>query len=249
MNNRVNELESLVKEETYTKTPSNFGLVIAFIGYNLIALVIDIVSAILVGTVTKFWLYGLLVMSAGALPLIVHEVLWMRAYATHDQRRLAIFGIVLAVISVVVMAIAAGVAYSMNLANTIAPVWMDVGIIVFLISCASAHGLIFAWYYFTDEEFIANSATARAISRSNRKIAKVQAARRILEHAQVYGDHRRDLISDFEGNQDAVDEALRQVSGANVEFKSPPSPIRIGVRPPKIRQQSFSDDHRDDDDP
>ena len=102
------QLLALMRRPKTQKKPSNFALWWAWAFYNVVALFLDTITAYTVYTLTNF-LYAALVFFSGFMPLLMHEFLFIRAYASKVQRGIAIFGAGMSVLAIIGIGLLAGV--------------------------------------------------------------------------------------------------------------------------------------------
>lgn len=127
------------------KKPAN-ALWIAYVFFNLIALLMDIAAMLTVRAFTN-WLYGVLVFMAGFLPLLMHEQLFTRPYASTKQKIISIVGIVTSVGFILTVGILGGI---VNVLDFNTSIITELAIIVMLVVVAVFHGILAGVYFFID---------------------------------------------------------------------------------------------------
>jgi len=194
------------------RPPSNFALIWAQLFYNFVALVFDAIAAISVYQFTggKWW-YSVLVFLAGFLPLIMHEALFVRAYASSLQRTLALAGVGLSVITILVVGILAAVATIQGVFGLTARA-LEIGIMVALVIVSVSHGILAATYHFTDPGIRANQTRQDAIAYHKRARESLLLARSILSAANGSIEEEEKLIEEF-GDPAAVEDVISQLTG------------------------------------
>lgn len=223
MSNKLIEGEELLTAEDYEKAgstiaepkeekkPSNAGLTVALVSFNFAFLVVDALSAFVVGYLTR-WYYGVATVLAGAVFMFIHEYLFTRAFNNTKQRRIAVGGAVWAVLTILGIALLSVVA---NLTGFMTPEWEPVflatmvGVIVFNIVL---HGILTAIYYYIDDEHNARTKAARAVARAKTQTEIDDAAETILRKAIERRINRKKLVQRFR-NPRTVRTAIEEAGG------------------------------------
>lgn len=172
-------LDAIKRPARKKKTPSNFGLWAALVFSNLVFFILDVISGITVYWMTNFPLYGLLTFVAGFAPFVLHEILYTRAYASPDQKRISIVGAIIALVSIVFVGLAAGVANVFGL--VVDTKVMEVIIILGLILIAFTHALLSIAYFYIDEGIMAKQVTEQAIANAMMQKTLLGAGAEVLE--------------------------------------------------------------------
>ena len=220
------------QHEKANRPPSNFALIWAQVFYNLVALVFDVIAAISVYSFTggKWW-YSVLVFLAGFAPLVMHEALYVRAYASNTQKALALGGVGLSVLTILSVGIMAAVAtvkgiFGINAMTT------EIIIIVMLVITTVAHGVLAFVYHFSDNGIRANQARQEAIAYHKRAKESLAMAHDILSAATGSMDEQARLETEF-GDPDAVAEVIGQLNGvANKKAAAAAAPKLAAVPAP-----------------
>lgn len=211
MSNLINErnelLEAVKAPDRRKKQPSNFALYAALIFANLVFCLLDVISAFTVYWMTAFWLYGVLTFLAGFAPLLLHEMLFVRAFASPTQKNIATLGAVTALLSIVVIGVMGG--YVNIVGVTIAPENMEIATIVMLVLIASFHAVLAVLYYFFDDTILAKQMAAQAVARAMTQGELIALGDYILELTQK-SVAKRNAIGD-KHNRAALAEVLRQL--------------------------------------
>lgn len=177
----VDELEKLVIAEKPPKAPSKAPMMFARIAWLGVSFSLDIVTAWTVWQITSYWYYGVMWFLAGAVPLVMNQMLWERPENNDTQRNLATVGLVVSVITIVGMAIAAGVLYVQGTyKNVTVEAWI-VGITVVLFAY---HGLNAAFFYFSDDDWKIQNQIARAKAEAEKKKEIYRAAGEVAAAAK-----------------------------------------------------------------
>ncbi len=169
----LDELEKLVREEEPPKPPSKTPMNFARAAWLGVSFTLDLVTAWTVWQITTYWYYGVMWFFAGAVPLVMNQMLWERPENNGTQRNLATGGLVVSVVTIVGMAIAAGVLYVQGAYKSATVEAWIVGITVVLFAY---HGLNAAFFYFTDDEWKMQNEIARAKAQAQKKKAIYKAA-------------------------------------------------------------------------
>ena len=176
MNDTDKILESLDDKPTLRK-PANWPLWASLFFAELIFVLLDAGSAIMVALITGMWYYGVIVFFAGVIPLWLYTKTYTRPLASKSQKSAALLGGTIAVGSVIVVAIFVAVLnFAANQLSGNAIAWMEAGLGISLVVLLAVHGFVNAYYFFTDEEWIENNKTERIIARGNRAINRITAA-------------------------------------------------------------------------
>ncbi|MCC7119888.1 MAG: hypothetical protein IT310_15290 [Anaerolineales bacterium] len=212
--NKVNRLLELIKRpEAAKRKPSNFALYWAWLFYNAVALLFDVIAAGTVYSMMGKFAYAVLTFAAGFLPLLMHEFLYTRAYASKWQKVLAIVGAGLSVVTILAVGVLAGIINILGV--TVASTqWLEIGMIIALVLVAGGHGLIAAIYFYIDDGIKANQVRAESVAYHERRIEDIQRAKEILALAEQ-GANDEDAIAKEYGGMEVLNEILGQLRGDN----------------------------------
>lgn len=191
-------LQALDDKEPEPK-PSNWSLWAALYFAEAIFVILDAVSAVIVGTITGYWYYGLFVFLAGVVPLFLYTKQFTRPLASVRQRRISFVGGMVAVSSVIIIAVFMG---GINIASTNLAgdtmLWMEAGLVVSLVIILAAHAFIEGLYFFTDEEIAEGQKTDRMVARGYRGIQRIGIARKVANAKRQEVQKRHDFERDFD---------------------------------------------------
>lgn len=203
-----NELLDAVKRPLRKKKgPSNFALWAALVFANLIFAVLDIISGVTVWWMTNNPLYGVLTFLAGFVPFVLHEMLFTRAYASVLQKRIAIAGAALALLSIVGIGLAAGFVNVFELAfNALA---LEIVIIASLVLISALHAVLAIVYFYFDEGIVAHQQTEQAIANALLQGRLINAGADILDITAKRVLARRAIGQKYDPA--ALTEVLRQL--------------------------------------
>lgn len=236
----------MVAEPQPERKPNNFGLGCSLIAANFAFLVVDAISAIVVGYLTR-WYYGAATLFAGAIFMFVHEFLFVRAFNNVYQRRIAIGGAVWAIATIVVIALMSVVA---NLTGFMTPDF-EVYFLAFMV-CAIVfnivlHGVLCGLYYYLDDGHLAKSKAARASARALTQVDIDNSAGLILTMALKRRINYHNLLRRFR-SPSALRAALREAGDADhdgIPDTIDPVDNRTGKPFQQVRQYSSQTDRPD----
>jgi len=211
--NTQNELLEAVKEPEKKRKPSNAGLWVALIFFNLVLLAIDIISGVTVYRLTGIWSYGLLTILAGAVPLFIAEVLYTRPFASTVQRNVSIIQAVIAFASILTIGVFAAIGNVKQV--TLAASDMELTMLITIVSLALCHAVLCAFYFYSDEGIVADQRLQQSIADSIRKATRLAAADQILKVTDNTVARRKAIGSKYKGGTDALREVLRRLGEDN----------------------------------
>ena len=227
--NNVNRLLDLVKRPQQAKRkPSNFALYWAWAFYNLVALLFDVIAAGTVYNIMGKFAYAALTFSAGFLPLLMHEFLFIRAYANRAQKVLAVIGAALSVITILGVGVLAGIVNVLGFAaqNSMG---LDIAMIITLVLVAGTHGLIAAVYFYIDDGIKAIQVRAESVAYHERRIEDIQRAKDILALAEQGAKDEDELAAQY-GGVEALNEVMAQLRNDTVIPVSAPIVKSVNVQ-------------------
>lgn len=213
MPNEIESLESLVKKPTKTKKPSNAALWVAYTFFNITILVFDVIAAVTVYGLTNNAGYSIVTFLAGFAPLLMHEFLYLRAYASQNQRYIAIGGAVLAFLTVVVVAIlSAAVNVAIATGYTVNSAASELVILVIIVLAAFIHTVLAAGYFYLDEGIKATHKAAENIAYHDERMKNLERAEKVLTKVANMRNKKAELASLFGGadGRAAIESLLRQ---------------------------------------
>lgn len=217
--NNVNRLLDLVKRPLQAKRkPSNFALYWAWLFYNATALLFDVIAAGTVYAMMGKFVYAVLTFSACFLPLIMHEFLYTRAYASGIQKVLAVVGAGLSVVTILGIGVLAAVVNVLGFTAQNSSL-LEIAMIVTLVLVAGAHGLIAAVYFYIDDGIKAIQVRAVSVAYHERRIDDIQRAKEILALAEQ-GAKDEDEISAQYGGMEVLNEIMGQLRGDAITAQS-----------------------------
>lgn len=223
-------LEEKPKEE---KQPSNFGLYLAWGGFNLVYLLLDIGTSVMVAALTNPF-YGVLTFFAGIAPFTVYEVLFMRAYNSGSQKWLSIIGAAASIFSTITLALIVGGINAIKYFQiTTLPAWVPIALesilLIGIVAAVGVHGLIWIIYFFGDDgirtkQKHTQNTAARKEKKGNLKMAKEDVAD-VIEMAKEIDEYEKSNLVE------ALSMAYEQLTGQTLITTSAPpaanpSPIK-----------------------
>jgi len=200
------ELLKEVSKPTRRKRPSNWGLYLAVIFFNLVMLALDGGSAFSVYWATQIAFYGVMTFVAGFLPLTMHEILHFRPYASDDQKNIAKWGALAAVSSVIIVAILAVIVNIMGIDGKT----VEIGMLIFIVVSAFGHAIAAAVYFYIDDGIAAEQVTVQMEARAIQKRRRNGAADLVLGLSRESINERK-RIAGSHNSMEALKEILRQM--------------------------------------
>ncbi len=223
------QLLALMRRPKTQKKPSNFALWWAWAFYNVVALFLDTITAYTVYTLTNF-LYAALVFFSGFMPLLMHEFLFIRAYASKVQRGIAIFGAGMSVLAIIGIGLLAGVLNVIGINAMANALYIEVAVISLIVFVAAGHGLLAAAYFYLDEGIRANHNQAEAIAYHDQQLANINLALDLAEKVKQAAQKEDEFISRF-GDRELLNEAMNQITGTPLSAAAKPASIKNIIRP------------------
>lgn len=200
------ELLEAVKAPSRKKSPSNNSLYFAIVAADIIFSVLDIGSGLTVYWMTGVWFYGVLVFLAGVAPLLLNQKLFTRAYASDEQKKIAMAGALLAVFSILAIGLLAAVANVAGVQGSTAELTVVISIVVL----AFTHAILLVWYFYVDEGIHANQTLEQTLARAIRQAAMIEAGDRVLSVTKKAVENREN-IANKHGSKAALVELLHQM--------------------------------------
>lgn len=194
------------------KRPKN-NLWIANIAFNFLLAFVDIITAITVGTFTM-WFYGVLVFGAGYGPVALWEILYVRPYASKNQKHIAIAGAIVGAFSTIGIGILVGVLNVVNLNSLFGSGTIEMIIVISLIVLVSVHVILFGAYYFTDLGITREQKYATSLANHDDTMRSVTMAKQIAQEILTLGADLENEVR--EGRGRLVGAALTQIGSSNI---------------------------------
>lgn len=200
------ELLKEVSKPVHRKRPSNWGLYLAVIFFNLVMLALDAGSAYSVFLATGIGFYALMTFLAGFMPLAMHEILHFRPYASDDQKNIAKWGALAAVSAVIIVAVLAVIVNIMGVSGKI----VEIGMLIFIVVSAFGHAIAAAIYFYIDDGIAAEQVTVQMEARAIQKRRRNGAADFVLGLSRESINERK-RIAGSHNSAEALREILRQM--------------------------------------
>lgn len=228
MNNLLNDrnelLEAVKAPERKKKQPGNEALYAAFIFANLVFCLLDVISSFTVYKMTESLLYGILTFLAGFGPLLLHEMLFTRAFASETQKKIAVTGAVTALFSIVLIGILAGY---VNIAGIgLEQQSAEIVTIIVLVLIAAFHALLAIAYFYIDPGIVSQQITAQTIARAIQQGKMIEAGDYILNLTQKSVAKRHEIGNKH--NMAALVEVLRQMGFEDLNGDGIPDVLQGG---------------------
>lgn len=212
LSKKKDQLLALMRRPSAPRKPSNFALWWAWLFYNLVALFLDIITAFTVFEITNI-LYATLTFFAGFGPLIMHEFLYLRAYASKTQRVIAITGAITSVAAIIIIGLlAAGVNVFAETFGKEYAMWIELAILALIVLNSAWHGILAAVYFYVDEGIRTKHNQQEAIAYHETQLQNVNLALNLAEKVSQAAEREDEFIRRF-GDRALLDEAMGQVTG------------------------------------
>jgi len=195
------------------KKPSN-RLWLAVVGFNVIFLFADFITALAVGFLT-YWYYGVLVFFAGILPMIFHEGLFANPYASVAQRWTAGTGFFFSVLSALFVGVLV-VVINVMFDSTPTGKTLEAVAMALLFLILIAHGALFAIYFFIDLGIRAVQNAMSAMAKNERKLNEIAMAEQIVDRSNEVVTKLESRVS--KGDSALMGAAMESISGEKTEL-------------------------------
>lgn len=189
------------------KRPKNY-LWLANVAFNVMLAFLDAITAYTVALFT-FWFYGVLVFGAGYGPMLIWEVLYVRPYASKEQKWIAIGGTFVGGISTIGVGILVAILNAVNINNLVGVGTLEIIIMVSIVVLASIHIILFGLYFFTDKGFLREQKHAMSLARHDDFKKSVQQAKGIAKELIEVGKELE--AEEIEGRGALVGAALKSM--------------------------------------
>ena len=212
LSEKKDQLLTFMRRPQAPKKPSNFALWWAWLFYNIVALFLDIITAFTVFALTNI-LYAILTFFAGFGPLIMHEFLYLRAYASKWQRIIAVLGAVASVVAIIVIGIlAAGVNVFAESFGSEYARWIELAILMLILLNSAFHGVLAAIYFYIDEGIRAKHNQQEAIAYHEGQLENINLALTLADKVAEAAAKEDEFVERF-GDRALLDEAMGQIAG------------------------------------
>lgn len=199
--NELDTLESMVQKPKKIKKPANVALWVAYVFFNVVVLAFDIIAAGTVYAITKNWGYAILTFLAGFAPLLMHEALYLRAYANNYQRWIAVGGAFIAVVTVGIVALlSAGVNFALANGYDLAVGTAEIVILLVIVVAALLHGILAAVYFYIDDGIRAQHVEAENVAYFDQRMKNLDRAEQMLDKAHKARLKKANIVKKHGGN-------------------------------------------------
>lgn len=229
-------LEAVQEPEKERSAPSNWALGAAIVFANLVFALLDIISSATVYWMTQFILYGVLTFLAGYVPLLLHEFLYVRAYASRNQKIIAGIGAFVALISIILIGIVAGIINMLGV-DSVGLQTAEIATLAALVLISAFHAVLSVIYFYIDDGIVAKQKTAQTIARANFKAEQLEAGDKILKIIEKSIQDRKAISGRYgKGADEALSEILIQL-GADKNRNGIPDVLERKQFNPQPRQE------------
>lgn len=200
MSNWIESLENMVKKPKKAKKPANAALWFAYAFFNIVILIFDVVAAATVYAITKNEGYAVITFLAGFVPLMLHEFLYLRAYASQWQRGIAVLGAACAFLTVVVVALLSAIVNLVMAGG--AEINIEVSrlvILVIVVGAALLHVVLTAVYFYIDEGIRAGHIEAETTAYYDSRLKNINRAETLIEAAEAARHSKARIIEQHGG--------------------------------------------------
>lgn len=197
------------KEDTRPKNT----LWIANVAFNVMLAFLDFITAMTVGAMTM-WYYGVLVFAAGYGPVLLWEFLYIRPYASKNQKYFAIAGAILGAISTVGVGILVGILNVVQINDLLGVGTLEMIIVISLVVLSALHIVLFGLYYFTDLGIVRNQKYTNALANHEDTMQSVKMAKMIAQEILQIGEELETEVR--EGRGGLVGAALTKIGSTNL---------------------------------
>ena len=202
----VSDIEDLVKEEEPEPEHDNSSLLFSKIGYNAAVFIVDLGTGYLIWQLT-FWYYGLIWFLAGAVVFFMHQKNYFTAGNNDKQMKGALNGIIVAVVTMILMAITAGSLYIFGIRD----LWIEAGLISVSLSLFFWHAYQLAMYVFNDDGFRIENTITRSFAQADKK-KKIAKASGIVVRAHREAENEKRNQYGKHGQRN-IDAAISRMNG------------------------------------
>lgn len=240
MKNETDEILEALNDKEPEKKPTNWQLWSALYFAEAVFVVLDLVSAVTVGYLTGYWYYGAFVFLAGVVPLFLYTNQYTRPLASTSQRKTAFVGGVIAVASVILVAVfMAFINLASKTMSLDAVAWTEAGLVISMIILLGVHAFVMGRYFFIDEEISENQKTNRILARGFRGMQRLGVANKIAQAKRAEVQRKVEIEQDFDPRVIArILNVMRDMDGDGIPDVLDPKDNRTGK--PFNRQQSYA---------
>lgn len=201
------------------RRPSN-RLWIAVFGFNVIFFMLDILTAFTVGVLTA-WYYGVLVLTAGVLTLLMHEGLFSNPYASKPQKWISAIGFISSVAATLLIGVFAVVANILTV-DVVTLSWIEAGMVGALFVASLFHAGLLTVYFFVDAGIQATQNAMQALARHDNTMQAFKMAEQVVDVTKQIGGKLQTRVD--MGDAVLMDAAMKSISGAALVEENPTKP-------------------------
>ena len=218
MKNETEEILKSLDDKEPEKKPTNWELWSSLYFSEAVFVILDFVSAVTVAVVTGFWYYGAFVFLAGVVPLFLYTKQYTRPLASVSQRKTAFWGGIIAVSSVIVVAVFMAFINLASATLTLDSIALtEAGLVISMIIILAAHAFMMGRYFFIDEEISENQKTNRILARGFRGMQRLGVANKIAQAKRVEVQRKDEIEQDFDPRVIArILNAMRDIDGDGI---------------------------------
>ncbi len=218
MKNETEEILKSLDDREPEKKPTNWELWSALYFSEAVFVILDGVSSVTVAVVTGFWYYGLFVFLAGVVPLFLYTKQYTRPLASVSQRRTAFWGGIVAVSSVIVVAVFMAFINLASQTLTLDSIALtEAGLVISMIIVLASHAFIMGRYFFVDEEISETQKTNRMLARGFRGMQRLGIANKIAQAKRSEVQRKDEIEQEFDPRVIAkIMNVLRDVDGDGI---------------------------------
>lgn len=199
-----------IAEPRSEKKPRN-GLIVALVAFNFAFLVVDVISAFVVGYLTR-WYYGVATLLAGAVFMFIHEFLFTRQFNNSTQRKISVSGAAWAILTILFIAAASVFANLTGFGVAQYETYFLSGMVFVIVMNIIIHGSLMGVFYYVDDGHIARNKAARARARAITQNEIDDAADMILQEAVRRRIRRKELVNRYK-SKNAIRNAIQEAGG------------------------------------
>jgi hypothetical protein len=204
----MSELESLVNDAKPEEAPDESALKTSTIAYQAAIVIIDGLTAATIAMIS-YWYYGVIWFLAGAISFFLHHKNWDAPLNNEKQIKNSQTGMIVAVASMVVMALAAASVWVLKYQSP----YIEAGIVLPVIGLFFWNALQVALYRFESDKFVMNRAIARAKANAHKHITIAKAAGEVVA-ANRTAIEEKNRQYQRHGDRGAVDRAMEKMGAA-----------------------------------
>lgn len=207
--------------------PSNYGLIIVFFAFNLLLSIIDILSGFSIALLgyqahkqtVLAAISGLMVIGAGFFPILLAEIMFVRAYASKWQKVIAVFTGIVGFFSTGFYGVVSAALNFMIYTNSlqINSGWglvVEIVVGVSLVMIMLTHVLLLGTYYFIDDDIRRKQERQSNLAEIEQSVQAINDSKMLANAAKSVVD---DLADMSQGEYQAVSAAYKKITGKGIQ--------------------------------